>query len=390
MGWQTAIVAIRSKTGRSNIASVRKAFGLATTPTKSISFEDATLSSAAEISLAYRQGWTIAVIPPALHEAISENLAFFDPRSDAVLAKLSARGGEVMGFIVFGTVSEYGIATWENGVLTDAVRISDGSIEFRFPPGANSSAERDYASINESQVLAAFDSLVMPLDQVAAAKFQCYPPATSFKTSELYRIGCLKIEHYNAPAFRDALKSDDVNVRCLAIVALEKLEPSNPARIQELADNLERLDPLILHSAIVSIVTSGPHASCALESLTKLLGSRGKCRQYGDTQVLIRELAACAIATIDSKRIEVLPILLEAIEKSTTRWHMGLEAAKVLRHIGADAASTVPVLHRLATGPHSPITILAKVALSGIVPSYSVTCPYAQTIISNLTPESPW
>jgi hypothetical protein len=339
--------------------------------------------------MAMVRGWTIVVIPPALHEATPDDGSFFYANLDAELAKLSQNGGQVKAFLAVGMLSQYGLATWENGELTNALRVLDRDVEYCFPVQAVSTEPMfDGVSLDESTVLEAFDRTVVPFDEVADITFQSYEPNATVDSDELYRIVSLAVEYYNAPAFRDALRSSDINVRAVGIVALEKLEPVDPDRIRELASYLEQLDPLILYSAVETIATSGPHAVCALEPLARLTKRKGKCRHGGDTMVFISEVAACAIATIDPSRVDMLPILLKAVERPLS-WNSSFESAVVIRRMGANALSAVPALKQLAAGTNPMIQWLAELALSGVVEGYPIQ-RQTQAFVDALWPTSPW
>jgi len=144
------------------------------------------------------------------------------------------------------------------------------------------------------------------------------------------------------PLLVEALADDDAEMRRFAIELLGEFEPderSLPALIATLGDP----EPLVRIWAASLVVDFGPRARAAVPAFEKWLVPDQSMPPH--RQEWFRVTAADAIVRIDRTRIDVLPVLLEALESRNALCQY--VASETLAHLGADAAAALPTLRRL-------------------------------------------
>ena len=145
------------------------------------------------------------------------------------------------------------------------------------------------------------------------------------------------------PLLVEALADDDVDMRLLAIDLLDELEPderSLPALISALGDD----DPLVRIWAASRVVRFGPRAKAVISALEKWLTPDESMPLH--RQEWFRLTAADALVRIDPSRLDILPLLIAALDSHNPLCQ--LVAAEALGDIGGRAAAVaLPKLEEL-------------------------------------------
>ena len=145
------------------------------------------------------------------------------------------------------------------------------------------------------------------------------------------------------PLLVEALADDDVDMRLLAIDLLDELEPderSLPALIGALGDD----EPLVRIWAASRVVRFGPRAKAAISALEKWLTPDESMPPH--RQEWFRLTAADALVRIDPSRLDILPLLIAALDSHNPLCQ--LVAAEALGDIGGRAAAVaLPKLEEL-------------------------------------------